>query len=386
MGATTSIEWAANADGTPGATWNPIRAQYTVPGDIARIGTHCVHVSEGCRNCYAERMNMRMLPGNGTGLPYAKQSEAKLRIFLDERMLAIPLRRRKPTTYFLSSMSDVFADFVTDDMLDRLFAVMALSPQHTFIVLTKRAERMRAYCSTLGGHHERDRVSLAMKALDAELSLSGKGAWYTLRDGGAFFPNICLGVSVEDQPTADERIPHLLATPARWRAVSAEPLLARVDLEFIPANYPEAPRGRLKPGVYNALSGEWWPAIGDAEEESRTRERDLPRVDWLICGGESGPNARPMHPDWARSLRDQCAAAGVPYFMKQWGEWKPGELDRETTILGGAPAYHMLRVGKARAGRLLDGVAHNARPDFFSQQGEALATRVASPGRAQPNG
>jgi protein gp37 len=163
-------------------------------------------------------------------------------------------------------------------------------------------------------------------------------------------PNVWLGTSAEDQQRADERIPLLLQTPAAVRFVSLEPLLGPIDLMSI-----EAPETR------NVL-------------------------DWVICGGESGPHARPMHPDWARSLRDQCAAAGVPFFFKQWGEWRPpgptSEYDTGGHVPGlpraliisqdgtvhhfgetaGDGAKSMLRVGKRAAGRLLDGKEHNAMP------------------------
>lgn len=368
MSSRTSIEWAANRDGTPGATWNPIRALYRLDGidhepTLHMVGFHCVHVSEGCRNCYAERLNMSpRFPGHGTGLPYAKQSEAKVHVFLDEERLAIPLRRRKPTTYFLSSMTDVFADFVSNDMLDRLFAVMAISPQHTFIVLTKRADRMREFVST----HTR-------QSMNAKIySFLGSPIGSKVKHGGEWrkpwpLPNVWLGVSVEDQATADERIPHLLATPAAIRCLSAEPLLGSLKLNRLNIRPPFGARG-----WYDALS-EWREIVGERDQDVEGA------LDWIICGGESGPNARPMHPDWARSLRDQCAAAGVPFFFKQWGEWIPLEVsgrdafwptDAKSALRlnadgsRGPDGWPLQRVGKARAGRLLDGMEHNGRPQL----------------------
>jgi protein gp37 len=178
-------------------------------------------------------------------------------------------------------------------------------------------------------------------------------------------PNVWLGVSAEDQRRAEERIPLLLDTPAAIRFLSAEPLLGAIELH------------RLR-----YLSG-WMDAIAGYVRGGSSRRRfEHRRLDWIIVGGESGPNARPMHPDWARSLRDQCAAAGVPFFFKQWGEWEPScatiegrtyvmRLDgsRELKRWGDneqpeAPGSQLVwRVGKRCAGRLLDGRQHNDMPE-----------------------
>lgn len=407
MAAETKIEWAANADGSPGATWNPIRARFrdhSILGDAGeeRIGTHCVHVSEGCRNCYAERFNLRALPGAGTGLPYTKQSEAKIQIFLDQDKLAAPLRRRKPTTWFLSSMTDVFADFVTDGMIMRLWEVMFRCPQHTFIVLTKRPERMRDFCTRFAdvdaedatqfksargpdavrAAHPSPRGQLFAAMMDQLLVDAGgeipAGAAFPTFDwmGGmmwwpAWPPNVWLVVSAEDQATANERIPHLLATPAAVRGVSCEPMLGAIDLD-------QAWNGE------SALDSECWgecnwcaqglPPLHNCQRHASAFTNLRSGIDWVICGGESGPNARPMHPDWARLLRDQCAAAGVPFFFKQWGEWAPHDAHEDMPkhyvgrnggiySAGDLEAdFGVLKLGKARAGRLLGGVEHNGRP------------------------
>ncbi len=336
----TKIEWATDS-------WNPIRARR---GDM--IGWHCERVSEGCRNCYAERMNMRLgtgfefKPGNlirpvkvGMGAFQTTETRGDVSLFLDEEMLLQPLRWKKPRMIFVGSMTDVFADFVKDEWLDKIFAVMALCPQHIFQVLTKRSARMREYMSALrSGEHAISREVHRIKFGN------GPAFHVELVDCVNGFSNIWLGVSAEDQPNADARLPYLRATPAAVRFMSAEPLL----------------------GPITGIDG----------------------LDWVIAGGESGPNARPMHPDWARALRDQCAAAGVPFFFKQWGEWETfydsaddqdscrvpqtdGQMGRGATRfhnLAGGMGFHGERViavrnvGKKRAGRLLDGREHNEMP------------------------
>lgn len=193
------IEWTD-------ATWNPVRARNLATG---KVGWHCVHLSEGCRSCYAETFNRRL----GTGLGYVAQAGRQVEVFLDETTLAQPLRWKKPRRIFVGSMTDLFADFVTDAMLDRIFAVMALAPQHTFQLLTKRSARMRAY---LAPHNQAraDRWGAAV------LELGYKGPLECLDNR-----NVWLGVSVEDQAAADERVPDLLATPATIRDGRADELL-----------------------------------------------------------------------------------------------------------------------------------------------------------------
>jgi protein gp37 len=185
-----------------------------------------------------------------------------------------------------NSMTDLFGEWVSDETLDRIFAVMALCPHHVFQVLTKRAERMRDYCKRLGRHNTDDRVSLVLK----EMAKAGKipadtACWYTLGDVGWHLQNVWLGVSVEDQPRADERIPVLLDTPAAVRWVSVEPMLGPVD-----------------------LNGWVFPVVAGGS-----------RVDWVVAGSESGPGARPCDLDWVRGIRDQCSAAGVAFFWKDAG-------------------------------------------------------------------
>jgi protein gp37 len=363
----TSIEWTD-------ATWNPVRARNLATGGI---GHFCTHVSEGCRNCYAERLQRRFR----NPVRYAPQDRAKVEIFLDEKTLTQPLRWKKPRMIFPGSMTDLFGDFVTDDTIDRIFAVMALCRQHTFQVLTKRPERMRDYVSEI------DRpvwIMERMMQIDPNYARNNPCA-HNGRDGDepwAPIHNVWLGVSVEDQKTADERIPLLLDTPAAIRFISAEPLLGPIDL------HPKAD------DTYQQLSNWYGPDGFDPTGSQPTITRlghYFPRLDWVIAGGESGPGARPSHPDWFRSLRDQCAAAGTAFLFKQWGEYLP-VLDRDNDDpdwradyvrefghtgkrrwlnFAGGMGFHgekfhvMERVGKKRAGRLLDGVKHDAFPQVI---------------------
>jgi protein gp37 len=331
-------------------TWNPLRG--------------CSRVSEGCRNCYAESMAARFC---GAGMPYKNTINTETKrwngtIKLVHERLTDPLRWSRPRMVFVNSMSDLFHDDVPDEFIDQVFAVMALAKQHIFQVLTKRPERMLAYCKTLGRHHEVDRVSLEAKKLNTET-----GFHYTMTNSGWALPNVWLGTTVENQDAADERIPLLLQTPAAVRWVSMEPLLGAVDLTGLNQ---EAQEGDdVLRGYHHHAEGGWLLQS---------------KLDWVVVGGESGNNARPMHPDWARSLRDQCAAAGVPFMFKQWGEWeiasvangnqdsdmvrnnaiwldvdgktsKPSSLDLDN-------AYAMVRVGKKAAGRLLDDRLHDGYP------------------------
>lgn len=361
----SSIEWTE-------ATWNPI------------VG--CSLVSPGCTNCYAMKMAGR-LGAMKTSAHYAGTTHPSKAGAVwtgkvapaPDRILTQPLRWSRPRTIFVNSMGDLFHEDVPDAWIDRVFAVMALCPQHTFQVLTKRSKRMRAYIESRSKPDERGqpaediRVQLtawlatpswrARHPTQAKFSPLGKFcasiAWP--------LPNVWLGVSAEDQKRADERIPDLLATPAARRFVSCEPLLGPIGLKRIP----------VAGGWYDALEG--WR---DVKEQFPGIEETL---DLVIVGGESGPGARPMHPDWARSLRDQCAVAGVPFFFKQWGEWLderlataqgcapgPDMFDRYGSPKG--PKWHpydaadrnggaLIRIGKARAGRLLDGVEHNGMPE-----------------------
>ncbi len=364
----TSIEWTD-------ATWNPIRARNRETG---RIGHFCIHASEGCRHCYAERRQPRFQ----NPVRFAAQDQDKVELFLDEKVLLQPLRWRKPRKVFPCSMTDMFGEWVPDEWLDRIFAVMALCPQHNFQVLTKRSGRMQKYCSNPNTPRRVARFILDEAIENPKLFLIEN--WPVITLGKADdpddvisdwpLPNVWLGVSVEDQKTADARIPDLLVTPAAVRFLSCEPLLGPVDLTWIAQPNEDAD------GVIDALLGcNWVERPGDDYRPTRPGHegRRMGRwvvsgsddiianrkIDWIICGGESGPGARPMHPDWARSLRDQCEDAGVPFLFKQWGEWvSVSEVEGAGEHFQFDDYATVRNVGKKRAGRLLDGREHNGFP------------------------
>lgn len=341
----TGIEWTD-------ATWNPIRG--------------CTRVSEGCRNCYAESVAARF---SGEGQPYeglAKMTTAGPRwtgkVAFVEKHLHDPIRWRKPKRVFVNSMSDLFHERVTDGELDRIFGVMALSAAfgrgHTFQILTKRPERMRDYLLNVTV----DRIAEACDDDEEQCHIANSlnGVLGHGRNAGWPMRNVWLGTSVENQAAADERIPFLLDTPAAVRFLSCEPLLGPVTLD-VPAH-----SGPIR---IDALTGGWAVPRNDGTHHQE------PRIHWVIVGGESGRNARPMHPQWARDLRDQCVEASVPYFFKQWGEWSPvGQkvvsfppkiLDGMVHSFGDAPYPDdttSVRIGKKRAGRDLDGRTWDEMP------------------------
>ncbi len=344
----SNIEWTD-------ATLNPIRARNRTTG---KVGWFCEHASPGCDGCYAEKMNVNTYFGNG--LPYKATAFPELEIFLDEKMLTQPLRWQKPRRIFICSMTDLFGRFVTDEMIDRVFTMMWKAKHHTFQILTKRPERML--------DHMKNPNTPKGKPL----------------------PNVWLGVSVENQQYADKRIPLLLQTPAAVRWLSIEPLLGQVDLaKWIALRCSHC--GQLAGVGGGRLGGEGWRfAPGSFPEHLHRDDHDYPAItppdsiNWVVVGGESGTNARPMHPYWARTIRDQCVAADVPFFFKQFGEWAPrtfGEVIElpppdGSSRLGcfksdgkfavgssGSELQNMARVGKkAAGGRMLDGRTWDEMP------------------------
>ncbi len=344
----TKIEWAEE-------TWNPV--------------TGCTPVSAGCENCYARRMATRLR--GRCGYP----ADEPFKVTLHEDRLGEPLRWKQPRKVFVCSMSDLFHPDVPDEFIARIWWVMGqcagyLDPSryrgHTFIILTKRPERMQKW---LNGWNDRETRRQWIESFGEVYDwMSGPKYWPDV------LPNVWLGVTAENQQRADERIPILLKIPAAVRFVSVEPMLGPVALDAVCA----ATDGYMQK-IKTLLDG----------------------IDWVICGGESGPGARPMHPDWARSLRDQCQAAGVPFFFKQWGGWTESEhasthlvhvgginrgtryfipRDDATTIRNagykgerkiredlidrGHPGWiRMRRVSKKIAGRLLDGREWNEYPE-----------------------
>lgn len=287
------------------STWSPV--------------TGCDPISPGCKHCYAKREVEQRWSKNPKSVFFGR---AFSDVQCHESALIQPLRWKKGRKIFVCPRADLFHDDVPDHFLDKVFAIMAQAPQHTFQVLTKRPERMRKYLSW--NFRGAAIAQLASGSIDVSIATSSVFA----------LPNVWLGVTVENQEAANERIPLLLQTQAVIRWISAEPLLGEVDLSALP--YPTVVKGNLH---------------------------------WVVVGGESGKHARPMSPDWARSLRDQCAAAGVPYFFKQWGEWLPmlGQCEgvpvKQKTVT--SDGWVMGWAGTKAAGRLLDGVLHDAFPEVL---------------------
>lgn len=274
-----------------------------------QVTAGCTKVSSGCAHCYAETMANRLAgmarADQAAGrepkgkAPYlhvlndAGRWNGELRLLHDR--LTEPLKWKKPTTVFVNSMSDLFHEAVPFEFVDKVWAVMALCPQHTFQVLTKRPERMAEYLARTGKSIAH--IDIAARSLGYTVMYEGHGMirWP--------LPNVWLGTSVEDQKAADERIPHLLRCPAAVRFLSCEPLLGPVDL---------------------TKSLGWRSAFGCLSEDPAASAIDnLCRcgLHWVIVGGESGPNARPCSVDWIRAVVQQCKAAGVPCFVKQLGAY-----------------------------------------------------------------
>ena len=324
----SKIEWTD-------ATWNPV--------------TGCTKVSAGCKNCYAERVSHRF-------------GKDFLKIELRPERLDQPLRWKNPRRIFVNSMSDLFHESVSDDFIDRVFAVMLnTAGYHTFQVLTKRPERMLSYVHGIN----LSRILNLIWEMDTQEEVEKPEPEYFFY-GIWPHPYIWLGVSVEDQKTADARIPLLMQTPAAVRFVSYEPALGQMNFtQYLACVYCRG-NGLMKCDGSDSCSGV--------------------RLNQVIAGGESGPGARPAHPDWFRSVRDQCQAAGVPFFFKQWGEWRPvcalyGDPERDQKengcgeLFSVAPtgeivedrqppigSWLMERIGKKAAGRLLDGREWNEFP------------------------
>lgn len=368
---TTKIEWAD-------ATINPV------------VG--CSHCSPGCDNCYAERFAARLARNPKTAGKYKGVVDengkwtGKINSNFSEKMYPhrVPGKRKK---VFVGSMTDIFHPNYPADNRDEIFAsiladhIFTNGHGHTFIILTKRPQAMAKY------------FAASPDTLLRRWGRAGNG-WIIVGDGDSEtfeeyadgqtipqkmtsprdnlrqdylwpLPNVWLGVTVCNQAEADAKIPLLLQTPATVRFVSVEPCLGPVDLGHLSWNIIDSTAEK------NALTGKTW-IQGNCGESSQTLQGN--RLDWVICGGETGPGARPMHPDWVRSLRDQCQGARVPFFFKSWGEWVTENQSPEDIVLPGHSTIphgwqgrkyeeSVYRVGKRRAGRLLDGVEHNEFPE-----------------------
>jgi len=283
----SKIEWLKDKDGINGETWNPV--------------TGCSKVSEGCQNCYAERMAKR-LKGR-CGYP----ADDPFRVTFHPDRLDQPVKWKKPKRIFVSSMGDLFHRDVAYQWFVEIVKIIITAKHHTFTILTKRPELMKEY-----------------------LDILTRSGWGQLTQKEWPIENLWLGITAENQQRYDERWEIAQQIPAAVLWVSGEPLLSPIDF---------------------------------------TRHKRKP--DWFVAGGETGPGARPMHPDWARSLRDQCVSAGVPFFFKQWGQYvtpsqAPEDTYREMDAFHGQgfdeseDAFY--GVGKKKAGRLLDGREWNEYP------------------------
>jgi protein gp37 len=313
----------------------------------------CTPVSEGCANCWSAReTHMRAQHPNdkvrarNKGLTEAGQFNGRVR--LNYEFLEKPLRKKKPTVFAI--WNDLFHEDVPDEFIDYVFAVMGRSQQHTFILLTKRPERMREYLQA--GRYQQ----ILNNAYRLKFRPEGLGKGIDNPKDMRWWPNVWLGVTAENQQRADERIPILLQIPAAVRFVSIEPMLGPVDL--LSNDY--------LGGCINC------EVCLDNPETCINCAQDR-KIDWIICGGESGHGARPMHPDWVRSLRNQCQEAGVSYFFKQWGEYcsplqMPPDTFREWDIQHGTEIWDdepRWRVGKKKAGRILDGETWDEMPGII---------------------
>jgi protein gp37 len=272
----TDIQWT-HQDGYKGETWNPIAAFNIETG---KRGWMCSKPSAGCKNCYAEELNRF----RGNGLSYAAKSLDQVRYELVN--IDQPLHWRMPRAVFVCSMTDLLHERHSDEMIARIFATMAIARRHIFLVLTKRAGRMRDLLNDPD-------FAVEMCKRIQEIQGSPDIAWLQWP-----LPNVRLGVTCENQATADERIPLLLQTPAAIRFLSCEPLLGPIEFgrrhQFCPEH--DFPGGRCT---------EWHEGV-------RT-------VDWVIVGGESGRDARLLDLDWMYDIVAQCDFAGTPVFVKQLG-------------------------------------------------------------------
>lgn len=279
-------------------------------GDITKIEwsdatwnpiTGCDKVSQACKFCYAER-DWERLSKNEKSVYFGRKFTD---VQCHEDRLSIPGRWTKPRKIFVNSMSDLFHEDVPDEFIEKVYEVMLDNGRHTFQILTKRPERMAKL------YHKWSLMS-------------------DLRGFNSCAPNIWVGVSVEDQRAFDERFPLLMSTNAAVKWLSIEPLLGPIEL-FDRECFDNTAN-------YLKLSG----------------------LNWVVVGGESGPDARPMHTRWVRDIRNDCQRLNIPFLFKQWGEWAPKYPDAGPDDLRSCT---MVRVGKKKAGRILDGITYDDYPE-----------------------
>ena len=336
----SKIEWTD-------ATWNPI--------------TGCSIISPGCANCYAMKLAGTRLRFHPSRRGLTKDTKTgpvwtgDLRV--NEQWFDQPFEWKKGRMIFVCAHGDLFHEKVPDAIIDEIFAIMALNDQHIFQVLTKRDGRMREYFESIRYHALSQSVEARIARAAKNLASGRAGENVNAAYWDAFWqwplPNVMLGVSVEDQYHAINRVGNLTLTPAACRFVSYEPALGPIDLTHL--------KGFMDGSIH-----------------------------WLIAGGESGPRARPADPEWFRSIRNQCETADVPFLFKQWGEWFPGHVHATDVEIPYPDEVHdvdiidriegqrnivehgqkmMIRVGKKSAGNKLDNVEHMAFPDIIRERG-----------------
>ncbi|MBY2911396.1 phage Gp37/Gp68 family protein [Rhizobium leguminosarum] len=375
----TKIEWTD-------ATWNPI--------------TGCSVVSPGCTNCYAMKLAGTRLQHHPSRAGLTRDTKAGPvwtgEVRFNDQWLEEPLHWKRPRMIFVCAHGDLFAEGVPNEWIDKVFAVMAAAPQHIFQVLTKRPERMREYLTSKLLEHR-----IVAAQIQLAFPIKSPGRWPHMP-----LPNVWLGVSVEDQKRADERLPILHEIRAAVLWVSNEPALGPIDWKrWLPTGRrARSPQGHefIAP-QYFMTKCEHCGWIGSSELQhvspiADTGDADviccnchqitdcdeIPRIGWMVAGGESGAGCRPMHPHWTYQLRDQCAIANVPFLFKQWGNWIIASVDNghhdssmatndaiwldvdgrqaKPSCDGMREPIGMFRVTKARAGRRLDGRLHDGFP------------------------
>lgn len=318
----TKIEWADKA-------WNPV--------------TGCTKISPGCKNCYAERMSKRLKGRNGY------PADDPFRVTVHPDRLGIPLKWKKPRRVFVNSMGDLFHKDVPFWFIDSLMRKVLIQKQHDFLILTKRPYAMKNYFLSLF----QDGEFVFRRSTNGEEFLIGQAEEIPIK-------NVWLGVTAEDQAQADNRIPVLLKIPAAVLFVSVEPMLSMVNIPAICSGCGK--KGETATIQQKEAGHVECPDCWDTKQKT---------IDWVICGGESGPGARCLHPEFVKSLRDQCIGANVPFFFKSWGDWAPFSVDLEKKVntkqrlvgdqfrqegpcaLAKNPVT-MYKVGKKRSGNLLE--------------------------------